>query len=75
MKSSRKTIQFVLLAVIIVLGAGATYYYFEWEKPKIVLDKAFDVIGKEREITLTITDGRSGICPMCCQARALYFAG
>jgi len=61
MKSTRKTIQFVLLAVIIVLGAGATYYYFEWEKPKIVLDKPFDVIGKDREVTLTITDGRSGI--------------
>ena len=61
MKSSRKTIQFVLLAILVLAGVGATFYYLEWEKPQIVLDKTFDTIGKARDVTITFRDDRSGI--------------
>lgn len=61
MKGSRKTVQFVLLALLFMAGAGATFYYLEWEKPSVVLDKTFDTIGKSRQVTIRLGDRRSGI--------------
>lgn len=61
MKSSRMTIQFVLLAVLVIAGAGATFHYLEWGKPQIALDQPFETIGRAREVTITFSDGRSGI--------------
>ncbi|MCU0576949.1 MAG: M23 family metallopeptidase [Desulfobacterota bacterium] len=61
MKGTRKTIQFILLAILVIAGAGATFYYLEWQKPRIVLEKAFDTIGKSRDVTITLSDSRSGI--------------
>jgi len=61
MKGSRKTIQFVLLIIIVAAGIGATFYYLEWGKPGITLDKPFDTVGKSRDVTITLSDNRSGI--------------
>lgn len=61
MKGSRKTIQLVLVFLLVAAGAFATFYYLEWEKPTIALDKPLDIIGKERDITVTLRDRRSGI--------------
>ena len=61
MKSSRTTIQVVLLFILIGSIIGAGFYYLEWEKPKISLDKSFTTIGKFKDITITMQDNRSGI--------------
>ncbi len=61
MKSSRTTIQVVLLFILIGSIIGAGYHYLEWEKPTIVLDKSFTTIGKSRDIAITLQDKRSGI--------------
>jgi len=39
MKSSRTTIQIVLLFILIGSLTGAGFYYLEWEKPKVGMDK------------------------------------
>jgi hypothetical protein len=61
MKSSRTTIQVVLLFILIGSIIGAGFYYLEWEKPKIVLDRPLTTIGKFKDITITLQDKRSGI--------------
>ncbi|HOS97266.1 MAG TPA: M23 family metallopeptidase, partial [Deltaproteobacteria bacterium] len=57
----RKQIQVVLLAALVLAGVGATMYYFEWTRPVISLDTAFDTIGRSRDIAVTLRDNRSGI--------------
>jgi hypothetical protein len=62
MKGSKKaTIQLILLFLLVVSIIGAGYHYFDWEKPTISQDKPFDTIGKEKDVTITLRDGRSGI--------------
>ncbi|HVN70950.1 MAG TPA: hypothetical protein VMU10_02910, partial [Desulfomonilia bacterium] len=62
MKSSKKaTVQVVLLLVLIGSIIAAGYHYLEWEKPTISQDKPFDTIGKEKDVTITLRDNRSGI--------------
>ncbi len=61
MKSSRTTIQVLLLCILVGSIIGAGFYYLEWEKPKISLDKSFTTIGKFKDITITMQDNRSGI--------------
>ena len=61
MRGSLKKFQLVLGMVLVVGGVAAAYYYLEWEKPKISLDKPFDSIGKQRDVTITVRDARSGI--------------
>jgi murein DD-endopeptidase MepM/ murein hydrolase activator NlpD len=61
MKGMRKQIQVVLLAALVLAGVGATIYYFEWTRPEISLDAAFDTIGRSRDVVVTLSDNRSGI--------------
>ncbi|MGD0821915.1 MAG: M23 family metallopeptidase [Desulfomonilia bacterium] len=61
MKGSRTTVQVVLLLILFVSLAAAGFYYLEWEKPTISLDKSFDAIGKTRDVIITLRDKRSGI--------------
>jgi murein DD-endopeptidase MepM/ murein hydrolase activator NlpD len=61
MKNSRTTIQVVLLFMLIGSVVGAVFYYLEWEKPKISLDKSVTSIGKVKDIVITFQDKRSGI--------------
>lgn len=59
-KKSWKTIQLVFVVFIILGVAGAVYHYLEWEKPQIAMDK-LDTIGKEKDISITVRDAKSGI--------------
>lgn len=61
MKRTARTIQYVLLAALLVAGAAATYVFFEWEKPVIALDRGFDTVGTAREVTVSVSDKKSGI--------------
>jgi murein DD-endopeptidase MepM/ murein hydrolase activator NlpD len=61
MKGSMKTIQFVLVIMLVAAAGGGIYYFLEWEKPKISLDKPFDTIGRQKDVTITVRDMRSGI--------------
>ena len=60
-KSKKATLQIVFLLVLIGAIIAAGYHYLDWEKPTISQDKPFDTIGKERDVTITLRDGRSGI--------------
>src|SRR5208283_4724849 len=61
MKGSRTTVQVVLLLVLFVSLAAVGFYYLDWEKPTISMDKSFDAIGKTRDVIITLRDKRSGI--------------
>lgn len=61
MKNSRATIQLVLVIILIGALVGGAFFYLEWEKPGIALDKPFTSIGKFRDLSVRFQDKRSGI--------------
>jgi len=61
MKSSRATVQLVLVIILIGSLVGAGFYYLEWEKPGISLDQSFSSIGRFRDVSVKFQDKRSGI--------------
>jgi hypothetical protein len=61
MRGSRTTARVVLLLVLFVSLAAAGFYYLDWEKPTISLDKSFDAIGKAGDVIITLHDKQSGI--------------
>ncbi len=61
MKRSVKTIQYVLIAVLLAAGAAFTFVYLEWEKPVIEVDRPFDTIGSARSVAVVMKDAKSGI--------------
>jgi murein DD-endopeptidase MepM/ murein hydrolase activator NlpD len=60
-KNMVKTIQLVLVVVLVVGAGGAVYHFLEWEKPKISIDRPFDTIGRDKDVTITVRDVKSGI--------------
>lgn len=61
MKRAVRTVQYVLLAALVAAGAAATYVYLEWESPRVSVEKAFDTIGASKDVTVVVSDKRSGI--------------
>jgi hypothetical protein len=53
--------QYVLLAVLVVSGAVFTFVYLEWERPRITIDRPFDAVGARKDVTVVLSDRRSGI--------------
>jgi murein DD-endopeptidase MepM/ murein hydrolase activator NlpD len=60
LKKSWKTVQLVLVVFIVLGAVGAVYHYLEWEKPRLTVD-TFDTIGREKDITITVRDAKSGV--------------
>jgi murein DD-endopeptidase MepM/ murein hydrolase activator NlpD len=51
-----------LVAIFAVVAVSALVYnYLEWEKPQVKIQEAFDMIGSKRNVTIALTDVRSGI--------------
>lgn len=61
MKGSTRNIKLILVIMLIVAAGGGIYYFIDWGKPKISLDKHFDTIGREKDVGITVRDDASGI--------------
>ncbi|HPV31135.1 MAG TPA: hypothetical protein PLT30_16875, partial [Deltaproteobacteria bacterium] len=59
-KSGMAAVSIILLILVIAIP-GLIYYFFEWEKPQVRMDTDLATIGRQKEVSITFTDRRSGI--------------
>ena len=59
-KSGSKLI-YVLAISLIVIVAGGAFHYLEWEAPQVLLDGEMEMICARQDISVTLTDMKSGI--------------
>ena len=59
-KSGSKLI-YVLAISLIVIVAGGAFHYLEWEVPQVLLDGEMEMISARQDISVTLTDMKSGI--------------
>ncbi|MBN1635353.1 MAG: M23 family metallopeptidase [Deltaproteobacteria bacterium] len=61
MRKTKSKLIYVLLIFLILVIAGAIFFYLEWEDPQIKLAEDFEMIGRQKQISITFTDLKSGI--------------
>lgn len=61
MKNAGMTVSIVVILFLIVAGSALVYHFLEWEKPQVKIEEAFDMIGQKKNITIKVTDARSGV--------------
>jgi len=54
-------IKYIVIVVLIAALGGSAFYYLEWEKPGISIDKPVEMIGLQTDIDITCTDMKSGV--------------
>ncbi|HOE72544.1 MAG TPA: M23 family metallopeptidase [Deltaproteobacteria bacterium] len=59
-KSGMAAVSIILLILVIAIP-GLIYYFFEWEKPQVRMDTDLTIIGRQKEVSITFADRRSGI--------------
>ncbi len=61
MKKTGMVVTFIVGVFLVVTVSALVYNYLEWEKPKVKITEAFDMIGQKRNVTVKVADSRSGI--------------
>jgi len=61
MKKAGTVVTFIVGIFLVVTASALVYNYLEWEKPKVKITEAFDMIGQKRNVTIKVADSRSGI--------------
>lgn len=51
----------IILLILVIAVPGLIYYFFEWEKPQLKLDTELTTIGRQKDVSITFRDARSGI--------------
>jgi murein DD-endopeptidase MepM/ murein hydrolase activator NlpD len=61
MRKAGMVVSFLVAIFVVVALSALVYNYLEWEKPQVKIQEAFDMIGQKRNVTLNLSDMRSGI--------------
>ncbi len=61
MKNAGMTVALVVTLFVVVAGSALIYHFLEWEKPQIKIVESFDMIGQKKNISIKVSDARSGV--------------